>query len=871
MLDGERKPVAVATSKDLAPPEWWLRPLQWAGLVVWLAIPVFIYFYLYRPWAAHVLWSIFIAGLPLFIILIGYHRWRRICPLAFFSRIPVMLRRPGTRRASPWLEERYYYMMFGFLVVGLWLRLTIVNGVGEASAAFFILISIAALITGALFTGKTWCNYICPVSLIEKINTEPYGLRETPNSQCPKCTACKKSCPDINEENGYWKEIDLRSKRFAYYAFPGLVFAFYLYFYLQAGTWDYYFNGGWVDQPRLIYRAFRPDDHPMSFGFFFWPELPRFVAAMATLVIGSAFSYALFSWFEPRVARSIRRQQPEADDMQVRHVMFTIAAFVSFLNFYAFAGQPLLRMVPWLGTLGGIFAAVVGTLFLARRYDRTQKAFAEQTVALSIIKRWEWPDMRPPKDLHEALLVHQARSSERKTGYAQVLEAYKEAVRETLADGFVTREDIQRLESLRNQLQIKKADHEKIMASLAEEERALLADPSQRPSAEKLLQLTTYRRALEQHLKLVLAADARADDQLMRQLQKEFNVTEEEHVAELDAILGGAQGIAARVAEGLRRDAHARGMLRALAVEPSLSHVFLADLLRRKRMQAIERMLRVLHVDPESEGGRAIYDGLCADDDAAREKAFAALDARATPSVAERMAAIRQEVAGAGADQLSLIDGLREYAASPDPYVRAAAVYALAERGALDLTLLRRLAEDEHELVRETLEGLTARLATKPGAAPARLTRLEKMIALRSVPFFATIEPEGLAELARSSTEETYAAGQIVVREGEQGEDAFIIMSGSINVVLKAGTPEEIFLSERTTGDILGEMAVLDPGPRSATLRAGGNGARVLRLSGAALREALRADPTTASGIIRTLVRRLRARLGQIEEEREAG
>lgn len=863
--------MAVAAPKDLAPSEWWLRPLQWAGLAVWLAIPVFMYFYIYRPWAAHVLWSIFIAGLPLFIILIGYHRWRLICPLAFFSQIPVRLRRPGGRRASPWLEERYYYIMFGFLLIGLWLRLTVINGVGEASAAFFVLLSLAALVTGALFTGKTWCNYICPVSLIEKINTEPFGLRESPNSQCAKCTACKKSCPDINEENGYWKEISLRSKRFAYYAFPGLVFTFYLYFYLQAGTWDYYFNGGWVDQPHLIYRAFRADDHPMSFGFFFWPELPRSVAAMVTLLIGSVLSYALFSWFEPRMARSIRRQQPEADDTQVRHLMFTIAAFVSFLNFYAFAGQPLLRMVPWLGALGGIFAAVVGTLFLARRYARTQKAFAEQTVALSIIKRWEWPDMRPPKDLHEALLVHQARSSERKTGYAQVMEAYKDAVRETLADGFVTREDIQRLESLRNQLQIKKADHEKIMSSLAEEERALLADPSQRPSAEKLLQLTTYRRALEQHMRLVLAADARADDQLVRQLQNEFNVTEEEHAAALDGILGGAQGIAARVAEGIQRDAHAHDMLRALAVEPSPSHTFLADLLRRRRAHAVERIMRVLHVDPDSGDGRAIYESLCADDDADREKALAALHARATPAVAERMAAIRHEIASAGAGTLSLVDGLREYTAAPDPYVRAAAAYALAERGALGLDLLRRLAEDDHELVRETLEGLTARLATKPEGAALRLTRLEKMIALRSVPIFASIEPESLAELARFSTEETYAPGQIVVREGEQGEDAFIIMSGKINVVLKAGTPEEIFLSERSTGDILGEMAVFDPGPRSATMRVGANSVRVLRLSGAALREVLRADPGTASGIIRTLVRRLRARLGQIEAEQEAG
>jgi polyferredoxin len=95
-----------------------------------------------------------------------------------------------------------------------------------------MLLALTALLAGVVYTGKTWCNYLCPLSFIEKIYTEPQGLRETPNSQCEPCTACKKACPDINAENGYWKEIDCRSKRWVYYAFPGLVFGFYLYFYV---------------------------------------------------------------------------------------------------------------------------------------------------------------------------------------------------------------------------------------------------------------------------------------------------------------------------------------------------------------------------------------------------------------------------------------------------------------------------------------------------------------------------------------------------------------------------------------------------------------------------------------------------------------
>jgi hypothetical protein len=48
-----------------------------------------------------------IASLPLFIVLVGYHRWRRICPLAFVAQLPARLNRPGTRKAGPRLEANY--------------------------------------------------------------------------------------------------------------------------------------------------------------------------------------------------------------------------------------------------------------------------------------------------------------------------------------------------------------------------------------------------------------------------------------------------------------------------------------------------------------------------------------------------------------------------------------------------------------------------------------------------------------------------------------------------------------------------------------------------------------------------------------------
>ena len=263
--------------------EWWVELLRWVALAIFIALPIFAYFF--RALAGRVVWTIVVAALPLFIVLVGYHRWRRICPLAFFAQIPVRLRRPGTRRASSWSETHYYWITALVFFVSLWLRLIATNGDGHAIVVFFIVLSLAALAVGAVYTGKTWCNYICPVSFIEKIYTEPQGLRETENSQCTKCSACKKFCPDINEENGYWKEIGLTSKRIVYFVFPGLVFAFYFYYYLQAGNWDYYFGGRWTNDPGLIRTAFLPGFNAASRGFFFLPAIPRALAAAITLLL----------------------------------------------------------------------------------------------------------------------------------------------------------------------------------------------------------------------------------------------------------------------------------------------------------------------------------------------------------------------------------------------------------------------------------------------------------------------------------------------------------------------------------------------------------------------------------------------------------
>lgn len=841
--------------------EPWIEPVRWGALVVFVAVPIFSL--LVQSLAGRVVWTIVVAALPLFIVLVGYHRWRRICPLAFFSQLPVLLKHAGRLKASPWLEANYYYVTFAIFVFSLWLRLIATNGDGRAIAVFFVLLSLAALTFGLLYTGKTWCNHICPVSFVEKIYTEPRGLRETVNSQCVKCTACKKHCPDINEENAYWKEIGSRPKRFVYFAFPGVVFAFYCYYYLQAGTWDYYFRSieidqhrlQWVDQPGLILHAFFPGGSRETAGFFFLPDVPRALAAILTLGVGVLLGFLSFSLLEKLIASWLRRRASERDERQARHLALTMASFTAFVTFYTFAGAPTLMKISWLPHFFGIIVVLTATLCLIRRYGRTQKVFGEEALARNIIKRWQWADELPPKDLREAFLIHTIRSRETARSYDQILATYNDALRETLRNGYITRKEAQLLESLRNQLQIKPVDHEKIMNALADEERVRISDPSAQISAEKRLQLETYARALEAYLARATAADEAPDDSFVRQLRAEYRVTRSEHAAVLEELLDAAGGLGKRLAQEVAIIEQAAQTMQALELEPSPAHDFLRDLLRRRRMRAIDHLIRGMGFASTDEMMRVVRDGLSSADGTLRRGALDQLRAAVSSSAAERLLAVYGPAAEDKAPEVTLTGRLRALLDWVDGYVRAAALYSLGERGAVDGETLSRLSEDEHEIVRETARCLTERGEQQGHEArtPNRLTIIEKMIALRSAPIFSTLEPLDLAALARSSVEVDYAPGAALCLEGTQGKEAFILLRGEVEVLRSEG-----WSGKEQSGSLIGEMAVLDPAPRAATVLAGASGARVLRLDGSAFRDAVNVNPAIAAGVIRALARRLR-------------
>jgi CRP-like cAMP-binding protein len=175
----------------------------------------------------------------------------------------------------------------------------------------------------------------------------------------------------------------------------------------------------------------------------------------------------------------------------------------------------------------------------------------------------------------------------------------------------------------------------------------------------------------------------------------------------------------------------------------------------------------------------------------------------------------------------------------------------------VDDDVLTNLARDEHEVVRETAICLLLRAKNLESRDDTGLVTFERMLALRAVPLFAGLAPQELASLARAALERAFAPGAALCTEGDPGVEVFILLSGEVTILRRSGGVE-VQVGREAAGGFIGEMAVLDPAPRAASVLAGDAGTRVLCLGGEIFREVLRANPSVAEGVIRALAARVR-------------
>jgi CRP/FNR family transcriptional regulator len=123
---------------------------------------------------------------------------------------------------------------------------------------------------------------------------------------------------------------------------------------------------------------------------------------------------------------------------------------------------------------------------------------------------------------------------------------------------------------------------------------------------------------------------------------------------------------------------------------------------------------------------------------------------------------------------------------------------------------------------------------------------------LSSIPMFANLSDRQLRKIMKSSTENRYEAGDVIVREGGRTQTLFVILEGTANVIRNERT-----ISRRSAGEFFGEVSMIDLRPRAATVTAE-TPMRCLVLYHDDLRKLVLSDPQVAWSLLQTLASRLR-------------
>ena len=131
---------------------------------------------------------------------------------------------------------------------------------------------------------------------------------------------------------------------------------------------------------------------------------------------------------------------------------------------------------------------------------------------------------------------------------------------------------------------------------------------------------------------------------------------------------------------------------------------------------------------------------------------------------------------------------------------------------------------------------------------------------LKKVPIFAKLEDKHLKQLAGIMVPRKFAAGDVVVKEGDAGAGVFLISSGQVEVV-----KGDDVLNTLGPGEFFGEMSLFEGFPRSATVRAMED-TECLAMTRWDFRAELSQHAEIAVAVLETVVRRLREADAKLSE-----
>ncbi len=481
-------------------------------------------------------WTMLIPLLPMFLMVFGHEAWRRVCPLSFISQLPrylnwqrrkpVLVRRSGQVERQlaligrdSWLARNVTYVQFSLLFIALCSRLLFFNSDRTALAAFFIGVIIAALTVGYLWGGKTWCGFICPISVVQKIYTGPGGLLESqahltrqpvsqsmcrtasPKGDVSTCVGCAANCPDIDLERSYWHGIADPARRHVYYGFFGLIMGFYYFYYWFSGNWDYYFSGAWTHEPNQLQQVFRA-------GIYIKDQvinIPKIIAVPLVLgiyVFGAMAVGKLLEAGYRRIRVLMNRPLPDAEFFN--HCL-SFSAYISINFFYCFGGRPNLDLLPSPALrLVDITIVSLSTLWFFRSLQRTPTRYRREGLASSLLDQLKHLQFDASKHLDGRTLedlkpdeIYVLAKTLPSFSRDQKLQAYENILLDTIRTGRTDpAHSLEFMRELRGQMGVNDSEHHQLLEQLGLDSSGKI-DPDAKVSFEGWIRTENYRKILE--------------------------------------------------------------------------------------------------------------------------------------------------------------------------------------------------------------------------------------------------------------------------------------------------------------------------------------------------------------------------------------
>ena len=860
------------------------------------------------PLGTTIFWAIVVPSSIFILLIFGHELWRRICPLSFLSQIPRALGwQRQFKRTNPqtgkvryelakvkpgsWLGRNYLYLQFGLLYLGLCARILFINSSRTALFLWFLTTIVAAIVVGYLYGGKSWCNYFCPMSPVQKIYAEPRGLfgskahvgdQTITQSMCrivseegkeqSACVACQNPCIDIDSERSYWDGITQPKQKFLYYCYIGLVVGYFGYYYLYAGNWDYYFSGAWAHQENQLDTLLNP-----GFYFFNTPiPIPKLIAAPLTLALCSAGGYGIGLLLEAQYNAYLQRARQMVSPELVRHRIFTVGTFVVFNFFFIFAGRPLILLLP-LGFQFLYEGILVGlsTLWLYKTWQRHPEIYSRESLASRLRRQLS------RLELNVAQFLEGRSLSDLTTDEVYVLakvlpgftkekrhQAYKGVLREALEEGYVnTSSSLEVLQQMRSELDISEEEHRQVLEELGIEDPELL-DPNRQRSRENLVRLTGYRRALERVLSLQQRAvqpnstinDKQAiQDALKNQptaiqrLRQAYSLTLREETEIWDTL--DPEAAMMRRAEFLL-DRLANLIQRYQDLNQPILHpweavlTLLRSTVKQKKRLLVTGLLEILeHFDQQSLPD-STHDALWTVarslnqlspivlQDLLAESALnpshpSSWHQRLRPEVLTLLTQPSDQASACSLEiaPATIATDLEALIFEPNPLIQAMSLFMVyqldAQRGRDRASDILQQSPKPSALVQDVATTLL-NPATLPEQGLLPFPVLEKLVYLYNSDFFHDMQGETLIQLADRAVIKVCNAQEVITEEGDTCRELLLLIEG--NAQIQQHQNQQVVTTDLHPGQVLDELEVLTHSQQSGTIVATTTPTRLLAI-----------------------------------------